>query len=64
MMFYGISYCYLRRSNSPLRTSYDVVVSEFVQMIQMSVDSVKHISPSHSHIQIQMLANVSYPAHT
>jgi hypothetical protein len=60
---YGISCCYLPRSNSPLRTSYDVVVSEFVQMIQMSVDSVKHIRSSHSHIQIQMVGNVSYPAH-
>lgn len=64
MLFYGIPCCYLRRSSSPFRTSYDVVISEFVQMIQMSVDSVKYISPSHSHIQIQMLANVSYPAHT
>jgi hypothetical protein len=36
----------------------------FIQMIQMSVDSVKHISHSHCHIQIEMLADVSYPAHT
>jgi len=63
-LFYGISCCYLPRSNSPRRTSYNIVISEFIQMIQMSVDSVKHISPSHSHIHIQMLADVSYPAHT